>query len=89
MKVDDGEPDDGEPASKKGKMKEIYGMFFGSCAKPSLYKHSGIDSAKWHVKKKVSPQARLAISKSHEERDFVKREGTFTLYRDDLCVEFR
>ena len=58
-------------------------------AKPSLYKHSGIDSAKWHVKKKVSPQARLAISKSHEERDFVKREGTFTLYRDDLCVEFR
>ena len=54
-----------------------------------LSKLSGIDSATWHVKKKVSTQARLAISKSHEERDYVKREGTFALYRDDLCVEFR
>ena len=54
-----------------------------------LSKLSGIDSATWHVKKKVSTQARLAISKSHEERDYVKREETFTLYRDDLCVEFR
>ena len=52
-------------------------------------KCSGIVNTKWHTKKKVSPQARLLISKSNEERDYFKREAIFASHREELCVEFR
>ena len=46
-------------------------------------------NTKWHTKKRVSPQARLLISKSNEERDYFKREAIFACHREELCVEFR
>ena len=49
----------------------------------------GVVNSKWHATKKVSPQARLLISKTHEEQDYIKREKVFADHRVELCVEFK
>jgi hypothetical protein len=54
-----------------------------------MHLFSGVVNSKWHATKRVSPQARLLIGKTHEERDFLKREKVFADHRVELCVEFK
>ena len=84
---EDGDEADEEPAAKR--RKDVYGWYKIDVFYNDLWIFAGVNNTKWHVKVKVSAQARLLLSQCNSESDFERREDVFERSRPVLCVEFR
>ena len=84
---EDGDELDEEPAAKR--RKDVYGWYIIDLFYYDQRIFAGVNNTKWHVKVKVSPQARLLLSQCNSEADFERREDVFERSRSVLCVEFR
>ena len=80
---------DEEPLLKKVKQKEVYGLFrFYHCFIFHSMITVGVDQRKFYEVNK-SAEAVDAITKVHDEFDFMKREEVFSKHRRALQQQFR